>query len=72
MSTIDTYLNNIKNARYGKEVRDSIVGGIRQCYNDNIGETPMRYANTIIYSIAPITREGQYLKIGRIRDEHFV
>ena len=62
MSTIDTYLNNIKNARYGKEVRDSIVGGIQQCYNDNIGETPMRYANTIIYSIAPITRDGQYLK----------
>ena len=34
MSQIQTYLNKIKNAIYGKDVRQAIHDGIRQCYED--------------------------------------
>ncbi len=34
MANITTYLNNIKNAVFGRDVRDSIVYAIKQCYND--------------------------------------
>lgn len=34
MATIQTYLNQIKNAIYGKDVRQAIHDGIQQCYYD--------------------------------------
>ena len=34
MATIDTYLERISNAIYGKDVRSAIVNAIRQCYDD--------------------------------------
>ena len=34
MANITTYLNNIKNAMFGKDVRDSIHDAIKQCYDD--------------------------------------
>lgn len=43
MANIQNELNNIKNAVYGKDVRDSIHDAIEQCYNDAItnGNTNM-------------------------------
>ena len=37
MSTIKDYLNKIKTAIYGREVRQSIVDSIEQCYKDATG-----------------------------------
>lgn len=34
MADIQTYLDQIKNAQYGKDVRQSIHDGIKQCYED--------------------------------------
>lgn len=34
MANITTYLNNIKNAVFGRDVRDSIHDAIKQCYDD--------------------------------------
>lgn len=34
MADIQTYLDQIKNAQYGKDVRQSIHDGIKQCYDD--------------------------------------
>ncbi len=32
--TISTYLNKIKNAKYGNEVLEAICGGLEECYSD--------------------------------------
>ena len=34
MSNIQGYLEKIKNARFGKDVRQAIHDGIKQCYED--------------------------------------
>lgn len=34
MALIDTYLNDIRTAVYGREVRSAIVGGILECYHN--------------------------------------
>ena len=34
MSNIQGYLDKIKNARFGKDVRNAILNAIRQCYED--------------------------------------
>lgn len=34
MANIQSYLNQIKNAVFGKEVRESIHDAIKQCYDD--------------------------------------
>lgn len=34
MSAIDNYINSIRTATYGKDVRNSIVNAISQCYSD--------------------------------------
>ena len=42
MANIETYLNNIMKAVYGKDVRQSIHDGIRQCYYDGkVGATDL-------------------------------
>lgn len=36
-TTIETILSKIKTAVYGREVRDAIYDGIKQCYSDATG-----------------------------------
>ena len=38
MAAIDTYLAQILNAVYGRDVRQAIHDGIQECYHDNTGE----------------------------------
>ena len=33
MASIDTYLNQIRTAVYGRDVRSAIANGIEECYN---------------------------------------
>ena len=46
MGNIGDCLNNIKNAVFGKDVRNAIYNGIKQCYDDAIanGHTDMEVA----------------------------
>lgn len=37
MGKIEEYTDKIKNARYARDVRSAIVGGIKQCYQDSNG-----------------------------------
>lgn len=37
MSSISTFLDNISSAKYGDDVRDSIIGALQQCYADATG-----------------------------------
>lgn len=39
MSSIDTYLEQIKQAVYGKDVRDAIYNSIKECYDDTSTST---------------------------------
>ena len=39
MSSIDTYLEQIKQAVYGKDVRDAIYNSIKECYDDTTTST---------------------------------
>ena len=35
MAAIDRYIQQIREAIYGKDVREAIASGIEQCYSDN-------------------------------------
>lgn len=56
MSAIDTILETIKNAVYGRDIRQAIHDGIKQCYEDATGD-PLS-GNTATAGQAPIA-DGQ-------------
>lgn len=46
---ITTYLKSIRQARYGKDVREAIASGIETCYNDGkTGATDLQAREDII------------------------
>ena len=57
MADILEYLNKIKNAVYGKDVRQAIVDGISQCYTDGKAGVNDLQARQLIEAVAAVNEE---------------
>lgn len=67
---INTYLDDIKTANYGEDVRDSIIAALKECYADATGN-PSSYnaavkALTDLYSSLYTEYNGRFNAIGKV------